>query len=304
MTLTGIHRHRGNGAHMAEQQGTPDTGVTPSRPPITGERFADSAGPSSPIPPPPLAAGGPSLSDRIGPKPRFPTFSAMLRAEPVKTLRWLLWGGGEHAAFFRGPVRWLFGRDLLVNLRSIAVYGAFGAELDHRDWMSSEPIDLSQERCEADGFWFDYLADCGDGQLAMYDIACLLLGDLFVDELDVGAVVSVNEGRVRLPRGRFMFMGGDTAYHVADDATLEERVCTPFEWALDTRVLGEWARTTETEPRERLVFGVPGNHDYYDSLIGFNRLFRAPDNPRLAMVSVKHRCARLRRAKQVHRRCR
>src|SRR5688572_16852972 len=102
MTVTGIHRHRSNGAHMAQQQGTPETGVTPSRPPIDGERFADPAGPSSPIPPQPQAADEPSFANRIGPKPRYPTFSAMLRAEPAKTLRWLLWGGAEHADFFRG----------------------------------------------------------------------------------------------------------------------------------------------------------------------------------------------------------
>jgi hypothetical protein len=208
----------------------------------------------------------------------------MLRAEPLRTLRWVLWGGGIHAEFFRSPVRWLFGRDLLVSLRSIGVYGAFGAELDHRDWMSAEPIDLSHAPCEEGGFWFDYLADSGDGQLAMYDLACLLLGDLFVEQAEPGAAVSVNEGKLRLPRGRFMFMGGDTAYHVADDTTLEERVCTPFEWALGERGLGEWARKTLTEPIERQVFGIPGNHDYYDSLIGFNRLFRAPDNPRLAIA--------------------
>jgi hypothetical protein len=213
----------------------------------------------------------------------------MLRAEPMRTLRWLLWGGGKHAEFYRSPVRWLFGRDLLVSMRSIVVYGAFGEELDHRDWMTAEPIDLSQVPCEEGGFWFDYLADSGDGQLAMYDLACLLLGDLYVDKAEPGAAVSVNEGALRLPRGRFMFMGGDTAYHVADDATIEERVCTPFEWALAERGLGEWARKTLTEPEERWVFGIPGNHDYYDSLIGFNRLFRAPDNPRLAIADWQRR---------------
>lgn len=235
-----------------------------------------------------LEAAEPAPS-RIGPKPPYPTFFAMLRAEPLRTLRWLVSSGGRHPEFFRSPVRWLFGRDLLVHMQSIVVYGAFGEELDHRDWMTAEPIDLRAAECEEGGFWFDYLADSGDGQLAMYDLACLLLGDLYVDTTEPGAAVSVNEGERRLPRGRFMFMGGDTAYHVADDATLEERVCTPFEWALAERGLGEWARKTLTGPVERLVFGIPGNHDYYDSLIGFNRLFRAPDNPRLAIADWQRR---------------
>lgn len=269
---------------MPQQQATDPDPSRASRHNFDGR---DATPVATPIPSPQEATErGPS---RIGPKPPYPTFSAMLRAEPLRTLRWLLRGGGQHPEFFRSPVRWLFGRDLLVHMRSIVVYGAFGEELDHRDWMSAEPIDLSHAECEEGGFWFDYLADSGDGQLAMYDLACLLLGDLYVDATDPGAAVSVNEGKLRLPRGRFMFMGGDTAYHVADDATLEERVCTPFEWALGERGLGEWARPTLTAPAERLVFGIPGNHDYYDSLIGFNRLFRAPDNPRLAIADWQRR---------------
>jgi hypothetical protein len=190
--------------------------------------------------------------------------------------------GGDHPDYFRAPVRWLFGRDLLTNLRSIALYGAFGDELDHRDWMQTEVIDLRDEPCEEDGFWFDYVADTGDGQLAMYNMAQLMLADVYVDEPRAAAAVSLEGGRHRLPRGRFLFCGGDTAYHVADDATLEARMCGPFQWA-------RRERQARPEPRARWVFGIPGNHDYYDSLIGFNRLFRAPDNPRLPLADLRRR---------------
>ena len=182
---------------MAEQQGTP------AREDVTRpdhSRYSERHGtrvPSSPQPPPPAAAEEAPLSGRIGPKPRYETFFAMLRARPLHTLRWLVWGAGQHAEFFRSPVRWLFGRDLLVHMRSIAVYSAFGAELDHRDWMQADAIDLSAEPCEDGAFWFDYLADSGDGQLAMYNLACLVLGDLFLDESTPGAAVSLRLGRPR-----------------------------------------------------------------------------------------------------------
>jgi hypothetical protein len=218
---------------------------------------------------------------RIGPKPMFSSLLGMLRARPLRALRFLLFGG-DQPDFFRAPVRWLFGRDLLTNLRSIALYGAFGDELDHRDWMQTEVIDLRDEPREEGGFWFDYVADTGDGQLAMYDMAQLLLADAYVDEQQPSAAVSLEAGRHRLPRGRFLFCGGDTAYHVADDATLEARMCAPFEWA--RREL-----PARPEQRARWVFGIPGNHDYYDSLIGFNRLFRAPDNPRLPLADLQRR---------------
>jgi len=85
-------------------------------------------------------------------------------------VRALLGGGG---AYFRAPVRWLLGRDLLAQASSILLYSAFGTELDHRDWMYPEVEDLSDDpdAAAAQEFWFDYLADAGDGQLAMYSVA-------------------------------------------------------------------------------------------------------------------------------------
>src|ERR1700755_2820344 len=129
-------------------------------------------------------------------------------------------GSVPPGAFCPPPERWLVGRHLLVHTQPIGVYGVFGEELDHRDWMTAEPIDLRESECEEGGFWFDYLADSGDGQLALAALGWLVLGCFFIENTDPGAAVSVNEGSLRLPRGRFMFMGGDTAYHVADDATL------------------------------------------------------------------------------------
>jgi hypothetical protein len=214
------------------------------------------------------------------PKPEFAGFWQLLRARPAEGLRWLLFGG-EQARFFHAPVRWLFGRDLLLSMRSILLYTAFGDELDHRDWMEAEVDDLRDLPCEEGAFWFDYVADTGDGQLAMFDIASLLLSDLYLDESGGRVSLEAQAELTRLPRGRFVFFGGDTAYHVADTATLEKHVCTPFAWAL-------WEKQQRGQPDDpRPAFGVPGNHDYYDSLIGFNRLFRAPGSPHLPLADFQ-----------------
>jgi hypothetical protein len=223
---------------------------------------------------------------RPGPKPEFASFWQLLRAQPAAGLRWLLFGG-EQARFFHSPVRWLFGRDLLLSMRSIALYSAFGDELDHRDWMQAEADDLRDLPTEEGGFWFDYIADTGDGQLSMYNSASLLLSDLYLDAQD-GVSLAPDESKLRLPRGRFAFFGGDTAYHVADTATLEKNLCMPFAWAL-------WEKQQRAlpEPRgprgPRYAFGIPGNHDYYDSLIGFNRLFRAPGSPLLPLADFQRK---------------
>ena len=81
-------------------------------------------------------------------------------------------------------------------------------------------------------------------------------------------------GRRILPRGAFLFIGGDTSYHISDYATLADRFQNPFCWASrDLHKPGGWPE--EIDHRHPL-FGIPGNHDYYDALDGFNRQFRRP----------------------------
>src|SRR5262249_4563837 len=60
-----------------------------------------------------------------------------------------------------------------------------------------------------------------------------------------------------------------TAYVVADEETIYDRVVAPFNRAF-RRYPG----------LVRPIYGIPGNHDYYDDLVGFNRMFRrAPPQP-------------------------
>src|SRR4028118_1858102 len=84
---------------------------------------------------------------------------------------------------FERPVAWLLGRQLISNLKYIAMYAAFKGKLDARDWMSTrvysftgragtrEPAEIDIEpinhtsHAAGDEFWFDYLADSGDGQM-------------------------------------------------------------------------------------------------------------------------------------------
>ena len=176
---------------------------------------------------------------------------------------------------FKRPVRWLLGPQLIAGLRGIVLYSAFGSKTDPKGWMRADPpeeLDFSHE--DKDGeFWFDYIADTGDGQKATYSIAYLLMSDLGIPEGENEVVVNPapdEDLEERLPRGRFLFVGGDTAYHVGDYATLANRFQGPFEWAFQDLEAGG------TLPERLPIFGIPGNHDYYDSLHGFNRQFRAP----------------------------
>jgi hypothetical protein len=148
-------------------------------------------------------------------------------------------------------------------------------------------------------FWFDYLSDTGDGTLATYSIAYLCLSNLWMQARFESGRPVAGEDSVKLdqlkdaqhqeplPRGEFLLIGGDTSYHLSDYATLHLRFQKPFNWAYEDlkRDLGNRNPIDNPEAHasganRRPLFGIPGNHDYYDMLDGFRRQFRTPVSTR------------------------
>lgn len=186
---------------------------------------------------------------------------------------------------FEKPVAWLLGAQLIGGLKGILLYAAYGSKLDPRDWMTAKEVDFNDESKKE--YWFDYLADAGDGTKAMYSIAYLALSRLWTrltpntTALPVTAagcqVSTINDGKepfsFLLPRGEFLLVGGDTSYHAADYMTLFNRIQNPFNYAYED--LRDRRLISDDEPR-RPIFGIPGNHDYYDQIDGFRRQFRKP----------------------------
>ncbi len=78
-------------------------------------------------------------------------------------------------------------------------------------------------------FWFDYVSDSGDGQMATYNVAYLCYSDFWLDNNGISTEPK-NNNATFLPHGSFLFMGGDTAYHIADYSTLNHRFQIPFNW--------------------------------------------------------------------------
>ena len=232
------------------------------------------------------AAGCETNSD--GPPLRAPR-PARVRKMPDETERKL-----------EGPVAWLLGSQLIRSIKGILLYSAYGQKLDPRDWMTAKlaSFDTDDARDLADGvdratlaarleqnggFWFDYISDTGDGMRATYSIAYLCQSALAVPTLDPRALkagtlalpahVAQEGGGAVLPRGEFLFVGGDTAYHASDYITLIDRIYYTFNLA-HADLVHEGGLTKDEEPRP--IYGVPGNHDYYDQLDGFRRQFRHP----------------------------
>lgn len=170
----------------------------------------------------------------------------------------------------RRPVPWLAPLLLIsTGLRTLLAM-LFGAYLDKRELQNSLPGDIYQ-RTGTDGeVWLDYVADLGDGFNATYSVAYLLAqSELTLD--GPGGRSGPNgpngpngpDGR-RLPRGEILVMGGDQVYPTASAVAYEDRCKGPYQAALP--------QPPPDSPPPAL-FAVPGNHDWYDGLTAFLRLF-------------------------------
>lgn len=104
--------------------------------------------------------------------------------------------------------------------------------------------------------WIDYVADLGDGWNSTYAVARTLASvDLKPDKLD--------ESEGPLKRGQILVMGGDQVYPVAETKAYRNRLKGPYQSALPCIPEADAPR----------LFAIPANHDWYDGLKSFSRLF-------------------------------
>ncbi|WP_428983200.1 metallophosphoesterase [Phytohabitans maris] len=152
----------------------------------------------------------------------------------------------------RKRVPWLAPLLLLsTGLRTLLAI-LFGAYLDKRELQNALPGRIYRQPGTGGELWLDYVADLGDGFDATYSVAYLLAQP----ELDL-------DGR-RLPRGQVLVMGGDQVYPTASGSAYEDRCKGPYQAALPGPP-AEGPRPT--------LFAIAGNHDWYDGLTAFLRLF-------------------------------
>jgi hypothetical protein len=137
----------------------------------------------------------------------------------------------------------------------------FGRHSDRRliEALGSQPQSAFDYTKEGAGdFWFDYVADLGDGWNSTYAVAYWLSQPELTLRTGDGAGVTTQAGRVLL-------FGGDEVYPYPSRQAYEQGTEKPYATALAGR---------EKRPD---VFAVPGNHDWYDSLVAFSRTFCRPE---------------------------
>jgi hypothetical protein len=192
----------------------------------------------------------------------------------------------------RGVV-WFGATSFWGHLRHLIAAAVATESVDSRDWMTpDEPQALASRIAEVLGgaaqaptliealgrdLYVDFVADTGDDVSVSRAVARLVFARYEVPDPDrPGAYM-------RVPRGEVLLFGGDTAYPVATAQELMNRVIVPWNQAL--QALPDYGR-------RRVLLGVAGNHDWYDGLDGFGRMFRrraprASTSPAVTPISRK-----------------
>jgi hypothetical protein len=115
-------------------------------------------------------------------------------------------------------------------------------------------------------FWFDYVSDVGDGFDSTYTVAYhLTRPELKLTTKDDQAPEHITN------TGSLLIFGGDEVYPTASRSAYEERLVDPYNLALPKRTPAQ--RQKDGAKALPAVFAVPGNHDWYDSLVVFMSLF-------------------------------
>jgi hypothetical protein len=186
--------------------------------------------------------------------------------------------------FARGKARprgvvWFGASSFWGHLRHFLAAAIATEDVDSRDWMTADDPGALLARIAAElggdpsasslvdalgrDVWIDFVADTGDDVSVSRAVARLLFAEYELPDPDRPGATLV------APRGEILLLGGDTAYPVATAQEITNRVIAPWNQVLDE---------LPEDPRPRVILGIPGNHDWYDGLDGFQRMFRVRTN--------------------------
>lgn len=158
-------------------------------------------------------------------------------------------------------VDWFSPSQLAKTGLQAVVSSVFGNYADKREMQAAlsknqnslKPYDFS----DRDEIWLDYVSDLGSGWNSTYSVAYLLGRK----ELNIQ---NFNGQDYNLKRGDILVMGGDEVYPVATPEEYKNRLVGPYRSSLSS------VNDPEKAPS---LFAIPGNHDWYDGLSSFMKLF-------------------------------
>ena len=163
----------------------------------------------------------------------------------------------------RKAVQWFSPPTLARAAAKVVLSAAFGDYLDKREMEHTLETGVLSTGVGADDVWIDFIADTADGFDQTYSVAwCASQPNI--------APIGL-EGT--LPRAQLVVLGGDEVYPYATPKEYEDRFAGPYLAALP------WSEPDLSRPKEQQhprMLAIPGNHDWYDGLTGFMRLFAQP----------------------------
>jgi hypothetical protein len=179
-------------------------------------------------------------------------------------------------------VSWFHPKMLLQAGVKLVVASLFGNYADRREMQAA--LDQKHDEKESDGnceveydygeekdFWFDFVGDIGDGFNSTYSVARTVAKPL---------VVTVGQEKERiLEQGRLLILGGDQIYPTPSREGYDQKFRIPYESAFplkDTDSKDTDPKKNDpkkNEPRTYDLFAIPGNHDWYDGLSNFLKVF-------------------------------
>ncbi|HYH97795.1 hypothetical protein [Hyalangium sp.] len=161
----------------------------------------------------------------------------------------------------RKMVAWLDPLTLVKTGIRSAISATIGKQADRRllDALAAPDVKPCDVSVDAAGrprqeLWLDYVSDLGDGWNSTYAVAETVARPSLTLRDETGATHETRGGAV-------LVFGGDEVYPDASLLAYEERTLHPWTCAL---------RGQRPPPH---LFAVPGNHDWYDGLVSFMRLF-------------------------------
>src|SRR5690242_8388236 len=164
-------------------------------------------------------------------------------------------------------VRWLAPAQLLRTAVQAGLAAAFSTFTDKRELQRNFPADPLALAPDSDGgCWIDFMADTGDGFDSTFTVASLLAAEELM-------VTGPDGERHRLPRGRLLVLGGDEVYPTASSERYEDRLKGPLRTALHAEDVRRNLDGDSGRVPPPLLLALPGNHDWYDGLTAFLRVF-------------------------------
>jgi hypothetical protein len=185
-------------------------------------------------------------------------------------------GSNQNGLAKAAMVGWYDPRQLIRTGIDVAVSTIFGRNSDFRllealrnpitrefydhsvecDIIKQDATDAVVEKTDRprSEIWIDYIADVGDGWDSSYSVAYNVAQDLQLTAPDR----STHATRC----GDLLIFGGDAVYPVASHANYTNKLIQAFE-----------AARKESSSPHPFAYAIPGNHDWYDSLVSFSRLF-------------------------------